>query len=55
MPPLSFSFFPFFSARNELALGEGRNYMYFMDGNVIACSGYVNAVSNFGWVIANPL
>jgi len=33
--------------------GDGRNYMYFMNGNVIASSGYVNAVSNFDFVIVN--
>jgi len=33
--------------------GDGRNYMYFMAGNIIASSGYVNAVSNFDWVIVD--
>jgi len=27
--------------------------MYFMNGNTIASSGYVNAVSNFEFVIVN--
>jgi len=33
--------------------GDGRNYMYFMNGNTIAGQGAVNTVSNFDWMIVN--